>query len=110
LLINTFYSELMGRLPSSSEINFWIPLLQGGLRDEGFMAGLIGSEEYFHSGLIVTPATPNGTDGTNATWAQAAFFDILGRAPDAFTVNSILTELAAGASRTTVALQLFNTD
>jgi hypothetical protein len=110
LLINSFYTNLMGRLPSSTEINLWLPQLQAGLTDEGLMASLIGSDEYFHSSLIVTPGTPNGTDGTNPTWLQAAFYDILGRAPDAGASNTFLSELAAGATRVTVALQLLGTN
>ncbi len=110
LLINNSYISLLGRLPSSNEINLFLPQLQAGLTDEGLMANLIGSDEYFHSGLVVTPGTPSGTDGTNPTWLQAAFFDILGRAPDAGAANAFLSELAAGASRFTVALQLFGTN
>ena len=53
-----------------------------------------------------SPGYPNGTDGTNPTWLQAAFFDILGRAPDAAAQSGFLGELAAGASRTAVALQM----
>ena len=110
LLINNFYTEFLGRLPSSSEINFWLPQLQAGVTDEGFIAALVGSNEYFDSPLVVTAGTPTGTNGTNAAWLQAAFFDILGRAPNANEIGSFTAELNGGATRTTVALQMLGTN
>ena len=110
LLINTFYTEFLGRPPSSAEINFWLPQLQAGVTDESFIAALVGSDEYFNSPLVVTAGTPTGTNGTNAAWLQAAFFDILGRAPSAGDISNFTAELNAGATRTNVALQLLGTN
>jgi hypothetical protein len=95
LLINTFYSKYLGRPASSTDRAVWLPQLQTGLTDEAFLAALLGSDEYFAN---------HGS--SNASWLDGVFNDLFGRLPDPAGQSSLLGQLQAGVSRTSVAQQL----
>ncbi len=46
-LINAVYVKYLHRAPDPSGMAFWLTQLQQGLRDEDFVAGVVGSPEYF---------------------------------------------------------------
>jgi hypothetical protein len=95
LLITTFYNTYLGRPASAADISNWLPQLQRGLTDESLIAAIVGSDEYF---------ADHGS--TDASWLNAVFNDLLGRAPDPSGQANFLAQLQAGVSRTTVALEL----
>jgi len=45
--VDYVYQALLGRPADSYGLSTWVPLIQGGGRDEKFLALLIGSDEYF---------------------------------------------------------------
>lgn len=108
LIIKTGYQTFLRRPASNAEIAAWLPSLRAGMTDQGFYATLIGSGTYFKSALIVTPGTPAGTNGTNASWLKASFYDIFGRTLDAFGQTVFGGMLNAGVPRATVALQMLS--
>lgn len=109
IIIKLGYQTFLRRPASNTEIAAWLPSFRAGLSDQAFFATLIGSATYFKSSAIVTPGTPTGTNGTNASWLRAVYYDILGRALDSFGANVYGGMLNAGVPRATVALQLFST-
>jgi hypothetical protein len=91
-LVNADYAQYLGRTPNSSEVNYWVNLMEHGASDEQVLAAFIGSPEYFaHVG------------GTNQAWVDAMYQDLLHRAPDPAGENFWVQALAAGASPTAVA-------
>jgi hypothetical protein len=90
--INQAYQQFLGRAPDSEGLAFWLAELEGGLSYELLQAQLIGSPEFYqHAG------------GTNQTWLNALYFDLLGRSPDANGNAFWLQALANGQSREQVA-------
>ena len=66
--------------------------MQHGMTDEQLEAGFIGSPEYFqHSG------------GTNQSWVDAMYLNLLGRGPDQAGEAYWVTALQRGANRGAVA-------
>lgn len=98
LVVGHFFG-LLGRAPTTEELIFWVSTLVQGGTDEQVMAGLIGSDEYYRN-----------HGGTDLGWINGAFQDILFRGPDAAGTNAVLTQLAGGVDRPTIALQLLSTD
>ncbi|MEA2569848.1 MAG: hypothetical protein QOI24_1849 [Acidobacteriota bacterium] len=96
LLLNNFYSSLLHRPASSAEVAFWMPAFVSGLSDQQIESQILGSLEYF---------TLAG--GTNSTWLARLYNDILGRSIDP-AAEAVWTGVLAGASRSTVALQILN--
>ena len=90
--IQKAYRDFLARESDDAGLAFWINQMRHGLTDEQLEAGFIGSPEFFAHG-----------GGTNRTWVDEMYFDLLGRAPDpqgeAFWVNA----LGQGAIRSQVA-------
>jgi hypothetical protein len=92
-IIRPAYQQFLGRDADDAGVAFWTARMQQGLTDEQLQASFIGSPEYFqHSG------------GTNKSWVDAMYHDLLGRAPDAGGEQFWVGQLAAGADRAAVAL------
>jgi hypothetical protein len=94
-LTNAAYLKFLGRAASPSDVNTWVGRLGVNATDEQFFATLIGSQEYF-----------NNHGGTNQSWLNAAYVDILNRTPDSGGQAALLAQLQAGTSRFTVAMEL----
>src|SRR5260370_41816092 len=80
--IRQAYLDFLGRGADAAGLQFWLAQMRLGLTDEQLDAGFIGSPEFFaHSG------------GTDRSWVDEMYFDLLGRAPDAggetFWVNAL---------------------
>ena len=87
------YEHFLGRAPDAAGLTFWNSQLRGGLTDEQMQAQFIGSPEYYqHSG------------GTDRSWVDQMYFDLLGRAPDSQGEASWVKALANGVPRVVVAL------
>jgi hypothetical protein len=70
LLVNSYFLGLLGRPANSTDLSFFVPLLQSSSTDQSVQASLAGSPEFFsHSG------------GTDAAFVTALFHDFLQRTP-----------------------------
>jgi hypothetical protein len=97
-VVNGLYQKYLLRAADAGALAFWVPALQAGTAtDEQLIASLVGTQEYF---------TKHG--GTNLSFLQAAYLDILGRPLDSSGQAYWLGQLQAGASRTTVATTLLS--
>jgi hypothetical protein len=94
-LIKSAYSTYLNRPAGTGDVNAWLMSFASGTTDEQFLAGVIGSAEYFGD---------NGS--TNSSWLSAAYLAILNRPVDPGGQSLYLGELQSGASRASVALQL----
>ncbi|HET6881477.1 MAG TPA: CHRD domain-containing protein [Pirellulales bacterium] len=91
--INQAYQQFLGRAPDPQGLRFWLIGIESGLSYELLEAQLIGSPEFYqHAG------------GTNQTWLNALYFDLLGRMPDTQGNQFWLQALANGEPRIQVAL------
>jgi len=93
IIIRPAYEHFLGRDFDAKGLAFWVGQMQQGLTDEQLEAGFIGSDEYF-----------NHAGGTNTLWVDAMYEDLLGRAPDSQGEAFWVGQLAAGESRSAVAL------
>jgi hypothetical protein len=96
-LVSSWYQKYLGRAVDPGGLAGNVASLLAGFTDEQVIAGLVGSGEYF---------TKNG--GTDLSFLQAAYLNILGRKLDSAGQAAFLGQLDAGVSRTTVAMDLLN--
>jgi uncharacterized repeat protein (TIGR01451 family) len=94
-LVAEDYTQLLHRTPSAGEIASWVGLLKSGLSDEQVLASFTSSAEYYLQ-----------AGGTDESWLDALYHDLLGRGPDAAGEASWLQALASGTSRFDVALAI----
>jgi sugar lactone lactonase YvrE len=97
ILVKGWYQKYLGRAADPGGLAGNVAALQGGAADEQVVANLVGSGEYF---------AKNG--GTNLSFLQAAYLNILGRALDPLGQKAFLGQLAAGVSRGAVAMELLS--
>ena len=83
------------RNPDPAGSAFWTGHLHSGTRYDAFESTLIGSNEYF-----------NNAGATNANFIDAVYNDLLDRPPHTSETNFWLNRLAAGSTRTGVALAI----
>lgn len=95
--VDRVFQRYLRRNPDPGGRTYWINSLGAGKALWRFRAQLFGSNEYF---------TKAG--GTNATYVQRAYADVLGRAPDPSGATYWTNKLNAGADRGQVALQFMN--
>jgi hypothetical protein len=97
-LVNSIYNKYL-RPATPAEVAGWVAQFQlGALTAEGLIATLVGSAEYFNS--------PSHAGGSNQGWINAAYSDILNRAPDPTGEAAVMAQLQAGVSRFSIALGL----
>jgi hypothetical protein len=70
-LVAGYYNQYLFRQPVGAEAAVWIHALQSGATDEQVMTGFVTSGEYFQK-----------HGGTNTTYINALYQDLLGRARD----------------------------
>lgn len=95
-LLNGWYQLYLHRNPSAAEISFWLPAFAALFTDEQIESQILGSPEYLAL-----------SGGTNTTWINRIFGDVLGRTPNAAEVSTFNTLLTSG-SRMAVALNILN--
>jgi lysophospholipase L1-like esterase len=94
-LVAAAYQEYLGRKVDPAALDFWVGQMRSGMRDEQLVAILVASDEFYtHAG---------GNDGA---WTQAAYQSLLGRPAEAGAVAWVTGQLASGASRGLLAVQL----
>lgn len=92
-IITPAYQQFLGRSPDATGLAYWTTRMQQGLTDEQLQAGFIASPEfYLHAG------------NSDRAWVDALYQDLLGRAADPSGLSHWLGQLAAGASRASIAL------
>ena len=93
IIVTPAYQRFLGRLPDQTGLAFWVDRMQNhALTDERLEAGFIGSREFYsHAG------------GTDKSWVDAMYQDLLGRAADRAGESYWSNQLAHGASRADVA-------
>jgi uncharacterized protein (TIGR03118 family) len=95
--VQNAYQQFLHRSPEQAGLSFWLNFLQQGHTVEQMDAGIVGSAEYLQT---------RGGGTTNGALA-ALFQDALGRPIDSVGQNFFAPQLAAGASLTQVANQVF---
>ncbi len=93
--VTELYKALLNRAPDGGGLNYFVDQLGRGATSDGVEAMLIGSAEYLH-----------GAGGTNPGFLNAAFVDILNRAPDDATLASFGARLTHGDPRGQIAQEL----
>jgi hypothetical protein len=63
------FGNLMRRLATQNDVDTWVGMIRKGLTEEQLLALLVSSQEYFQ----------NRAGGSNATWVNDAYIDLLGR-------------------------------
>jgi hypothetical protein len=91
-LVSEDYSQFLQRTPSAAEVGSWAALMKNGLTDEQLLAAFTSSPEYY---LLA--------GGTDQSWVEALYRDVLGRAADQAGEAAWLQRLASGASRSNIA-------
>ncbi len=94
--VQLLYQRYLHRQADSGGLQSFVSQLSHGATLEQVAAVLVGSTEYFQL-----------HGGNNAGFLTALYLDALGRAPDPFGQDNFTQMLAAGTSRTTVALAVF---
>jgi len=77
-LVDGFFTTYLGRAAGASEVAAFVTALQGSATDETVLTTILASAEYFAAAPGV-PGVGGGTP-TNATFVQAVFEQLLGRA------------------------------
>jgi len=92
-IVTPAYQRYLGRSPDSGGLVYWVDQLQNhGLSDERLEAGFVASPEFYqHAG------------GTDKSFVDAIYVDLLGRAADSQGEAFWVGQLAQGAQRADVA-------
>jgi hypothetical protein len=96
--VQSLYSLYLQRSADASGLNTFVTELSSGASDEQVAAQLAGSTEYFE--------TRGG--GTNLSFLQALYQDLLNRPLDPSGQSTFLQQLASGVSRQQVAMELLS--
>ncbi|HEV3081146.1 MAG TPA: FG-GAP-like repeat-containing protein [Gemmataceae bacterium] len=99
-LIGNYFTKFLKRPASAGDVSSWLTQFHNGLTDEGFIALLTGSAEYF--------STRAGNNNTQ--WLNAVYQDLLNRPADSAAVATFLPQLNSGASRAGIALQVLTSN
>jgi len=91
-IIKPAYKTFLARDPDTSGLNFWVGQMRQGLTDEQLEAGFIGAPEFYAE-----------AGGTDLTWVDAMYQDLLGRPADSDGQRYWVAQLQQGASRSGVA-------
>lgn len=86
------YDQLLGRRPALGEQAYWVGLIGRGVRQEQVQALILASPEYYAL-----------AGGTNDTWLDHVYVDVLGRHADGPGKLGWLSAMARGFGRDTVA-------
>jgi len=89
------YVKLLGRVADAAGLAYWTSQMQAGLTDQGLEAGFVASNEFYLN-----------AGGTNTAWIDSIYTLLLGRTVDASGETYWAGQLAAGDSRSDVALAI----
>src|SRR5581483_11173415 len=94
-VVEGMYTSFLGRMADSGGLQAWVSMLNAGATIEQVKSGILGSPEYFQL-----------KGGTNASFLQGLYHDILSRPIDATGAAAWGAELASGTGRDVVAIQI----
>ncbi|HEV7224344.1 MAG TPA: TIGR03118 family protein [Pirellulales bacterium] len=92
-LIQPAYARFLGRAADAQGLNYWIGQMQQGLTDQQLAAAFAASPEFYA-----------GAGGSAGGWVDALYPSLLNRAVDSQGRSYWVSQLAAGASRQSIAL------
>jgi hypothetical protein len=96
--IQSLYRSILGRAPNSPEVGFWVAQMTSGLDATGLALAFAKSDEF------------NNRHGTNESFIQAVYADLLGRGVDAGALAFWTQRLGAGVDRGAVAEAVISSD
>jgi hypothetical protein len=91
------YTRLLGRQPQAAELGGWLQMLQSGLTGDALTAKVAASGEYY-----------SRQGGSPATWIDALYSDVLGRAADAAGEHYWMDQLQSGLPRAKIAARFLD--
>ena len=94
-VIRPAYLKLLGRAADDAGVNFGVQRMQNGLTDQELDAGFVESDEFYAK-----------AGGTDVAWIDSIYELLLGRTADPGGVEYWSGQLAAGISRSDIALQI----
>lgn len=95
--INQYYQTYLGRMADPTGLNHWLGQFASGASETDVIAGIMGSSEYFsHWG------------GTNESFIESLYLNLLGRNADANGLSHWLSILDGGSSRVDIATAFMN--
>ena len=92
-MITEVYWQFLGRDPEAAGLANWLKAMEGGLTIAQMQSGFIASPEYYAA-----------AGGTAEGWVQALYGDVLYRSAADVEIQSWVAVLAAGGSRSQVAM------
>ncbi|HWB08874.1 MAG TPA: DUF4214 domain-containing protein [Pirellulales bacterium] len=92
-VINPDYQKFLGRSADAAGVTYWTNQMEQGLTDQQLEANFIASPEFYAN-----------AGGTNSSWVNAMYQVVLGRQADNGGLSFWLAQLAAGESRSSVAM------
>ena len=92
-LVNSFFHSYLNRPADPLALSTYVGALNGGATDEMVQAPILGSDEYFLS----------RSANSNQGYLNALFLDLLNRPPDQASIDTFLTLLGSGGTRSQVA-------
>jgi outer membrane protein assembly factor BamB len=95
MVVTPSYERFLGRPPDPAGLAWWVAQLQKGFTDEQLTADFVGSPEFYSM-----------AGGTDESWIDAVYRDLLGRSADPQGETYWLAQLAGGESRYSVAYAL----
>jgi hypothetical protein len=95
-LLGAWFSQYLHRPAAAADLTFFTPMFTAGFTDEQIEAQILSSAEYF---------TLSG--GSNGTWLNHVYADVLGRAPTP-AESGFFLPLLGSSSRLSVALNILN--
>ncbi|HUY90477.1 MAG TPA: DUF4214 domain-containing protein [Pirellulales bacterium] len=113
-VIKPDYLKLLGRAADDAGVKYWTAQMQAGLTDQQLEAELVASDEFYAKAGENFDAAPDADDTTiadldhNADWVDAVYKLLLGRTADSAGETYWGNQLAAGVSRSDVALSIAN--
>ena len=96
-LVGSYYGSYLGRAPDAAGGAAAVAYLQGGGTPNGLAAILLGSAEF------------NAIFGTDASFAQALYGDLLGRLSSPSEVSAVVGAMKAGVTRPQLIASYINT-
>jgi len=93
-LVKSWYTTYLGRQASGAEEQGWVKALLSGYPEELALAGILGSDEYFHRA-----GSLQGTEATDATFVRQLFQTFLGRSPGDGEIAGFINHFVASYGR-----------
>ena len=90
--ITTVYTTYLGRTPTTADVSYWAPILE----QSGHGAGQPSPDDSFLISVLSSAEYLNKSGGTDQSWFQSVYSQVLGRSPDPTGLNNTLAQLLNG--------------